>query len=89
MDIKADVIFVTDLEVSGFMNGVINLALSTAQFLPEVKMNYEGDAATQVTVVSPQPVITANLRFDLRLAQILRDRLDELIEENTKARAAN
>jgi hypothetical protein len=42
-------------------------------------------------VVLPAPVIAANLRFDLRLAQIIRDRLDQIIEENTKPapRASN
>lgn len=78
-----EVVFVNELEASGFVNGVINVAFSTYQFIPGV--DEQGEPA-----VLPAPKITANLRFDLRLAQILRDRLDQIIEENTKpARAAN
>jgi hypothetical protein len=87
MDTKAEVIFVNDLEVSGFLNGVINMAFSTMQFIPEVQVEIGEEAKM---VVAPAPVITANLRFDLRLAQIMRDRLNEIIDENTKpARAPN
>lgn len=88
MEVKADVAYVTELEVSGFLNGVINMAFSTAQFIPEVVLGEPGSDTARM-VVAPAPVITANLRFDLRLAQVIRDRLDELIEENTKPRAAN
>ena len=91
MEIKADVVFVTELEVSGFMNGVINLAFSTAQFVPMEVVDNEASIDNPQTkiVVATDPVITANLRMDLRLAQILRGRLDELIEENTKRPVAN
>ncbi len=86
MEIKADVVFVTDLAVSGFMNGVINLAFATAQFVPIEVIDDEAsiDNPRTKTVVSRESVITANLRMDLRLAQILRDRLDELIEDQIK-----
>jgi hypothetical protein len=86
MEIKADVVFVSDLEVSGFLNGVINLAFSTAQFVPET---VEDDQGQFKTVVATAASITANLRMDLRLAQVVRDRLDAIIEENTKARVSN
>jgi hypothetical protein len=95
MDNKADVVFVTELEVSGFMNGVINLAFSTAQFVPQLVPNPDHDATApdeppSHTVVAHAPVITANLRMDLRLAQIVRDRLDQIIGENTRpVKAAN
>ena len=86
MEIKADVVFVTELEVSGFMNGVINLAFSTAQFVPVDVVDDEAsiDNPRTKTIVAHEPVITANLRMDLRLAQILRARLDELIEDQIK-----
>jgi len=79
MENISEVTFVTDLEVSGFLNGVLNMAFSTAQFVPQI---VEGEM-----MVSAAPKITVNLRFDLRLAQILRDRLDEIIDENTKPAA--
>jgi hypothetical protein len=80
MENDAKVVFVNNLEVSGFVNGVLNLAFSTAQFVPDVVH----DDGEYKTVVTPAPVITANLRMDLWLAQQLRDRLDEIIEANTK-----
>jgi len=72
----AEVTFVNELEASGFLNGVINMAFSTYQFIP-------GAVDDGVQIVAA-PKITANLRFDLRLAQIIRDRLDVIIEANTK-----
>lgn len=83
MEIKADVVFVTELEVSGFMNGVVNMAFSTAQFIPELQQGEDSTDELHL-VVAPAPVVTANLRFDLRLAQIIRDRLDQIIETQTK-----
>jgi len=69
------VIFVNSLAVRGFANGVINLALSTAQFLPETI-----DGKTQV---SAQEVITANLRMDLYCAQQVYEALGKIIQEQT------
>jgi len=84
MENDSEVKFVTDLEVSGFLNGVLNMAFSTAQFIPVQEIDPENMNKTRL-VVSQAPKITVNLRFDLRLAQIIRDRLDELIDENTKS----
>jgi hypothetical protein len=84
-----EVVYVTELEASGFLNGVINMAFSTYHFIPQYAPAEEGEAEGRL-VIAPAPRISANLRFDLRLAQIMRDRLNDLIEENTKpARAAN
>jgi hypothetical protein len=77
-DKKCDIVFVNSLAVSGFSNGIINLAFATARFVPEE--NEDG-----VNVVLDE-FISANLRMDLFCAQQLRDRLDAIIEENTKAR---
>lgn len=85
MDNKSEVVFVNDLEVSGFVNGVVNMAFSTLQFVPDTRV--VGDEVK--LVIEPMPVITANLRFDLRLAQIMRDRLSHIIEENTKPKVNN
>lgn len=85
MDNKSEVVFVNDLEVSGFVNGVVNMAFSTLQFVPDTQV--VGDEVK--LVIEPMPVITANLRFDLRLAQIMRDRLDQIIEENTRPKVSN
>lgn len=76
-----EVVYVTELEASGFLNGVINMAFSTYQFIPQYVPD---DGGGNKLVIAPAPMITANLRFDLRLAQIMRDRLNVLIEENTK-----
>lgn len=78
---KPEVIYVNRLAAWGFVNGVLNVAFSTAQFLPV----QEGDEV----VVQPAEVVTANLRFDLVVAQQLRDALDGIIEANTKPKAMN
>jgi len=81
-----EVVYVTELVASGFMNGIINMAFSTYQFIPEYVHPENEDPHFEV---APAPVLSANLRFDLRLAIILRDRLDQIIEENTKPRVSN
>lgn len=78
---KPEVVFVNSLSAWGFLNGVLNLAFSTAQFLPQ---EVEGE----VKVVTAE-VVTANLRMDLFTAQQLRDALDGIIEANTKPRTTN
>jgi hypothetical protein len=80
---KPEVVFVNSLAAWGFMNGVINVAFSTYQFMPELQAGRDGDDTAKFVVV-PSEVITANLRFDLVVAQQLRDALDKLIEANTK-----
>lgn len=85
-----EVAYVTELVASGFMNGVINMAFSTYQFIPAYEPPDAGDPDGEGrVVVSPAPILSANLRFDLRLAQILRDRLDQIIEENTRPKVSN
>jgi len=58
--------------VSGFLNGIINVGLSTAQFLPK-------DGKVDVA-----EVITANLRIDLYCAQQLHDSLASILAQQTK-----
>lgn len=70
------VIFVNSLAVRGFLNGVINLAFNSAQFLPETI-----DGETKVT---SQDVITANLRMDLYCAQQVYEALGKILQEQTK-----
>lgn len=79
---KPEVTFVTNLAVSGFLNGVVNVAFSTAQFLPG---EVEGD---KVKVLMAEE-ITANLRFDLYVAQQLHAALGKIIDENTKPQVTN
>jgi hypothetical protein len=79
---EADVILVNNLEASGFLNGIINLAFSTSRFIPEVRETDE--LGKFETVVGMAPMITINMRMDLWLAQQVRDRLDELIAATTK-----
>jgi len=78
---KAEVILVNNLEVSGFLNGIINLAFSTSHFVPEVRHEIDEDPKLIVAVANE---ITVNMRMDLWLAQQVRDRLTDLIEANTK-----
>ena len=70
------VIFVNSLAVRGFLNGIINLALKTSQFLPETFENGE-------VKVTSQEVITANLRMDLYCAQQVYEALGKIIQEQT------
>jgi hypothetical protein len=70
------VIFTTSLAVRGFSNGIINLALNQAQFLPE-----EIDGKVQVTA---QEVIVANLRMDLFCAQQVYEALGKILADQTK-----
>lgn len=73
---KPEVIYVTNLAVSGFLNGICNLGFSTAQFLPR-----EVDGEVKVDMAE---VMTANLRLDLMVAQQVHDALGKIIEANTK-----
>ena len=72
---EVPVTFVNSLAVRGFGNGIVNLAFSTAQFLPET---VDGKAQ-----VSAQEVITANLRMDLYCAQQVYEALGKIIAEQT------
>lgn len=84
-----EVVYVSELVASGFVNGVINMAFSTYQFVPEFEPGDPADPEDQGrVVVAPMPMLSANLRFDLRLAQIMRDRLEQLIEDHTKPQKA-
>jgi len=79
---KAPVIYVNNLEVSGVLNGILNLAFSTSHFIPQIREGDPGDEPTLVVAVANE--ITVNMRMDLWLAQQVRDRLTDLIEANTK-----
>ncbi len=69
------VTFVSSLAVRGFANGILNLAFSVAQFLPETI-----DGKVQV---GSQEVIAANLRMDLYCAQQVYEALGKIIAEQT------
>lgn len=71
-----EVIFVNSLAVCGFLNGVLNLGFTTAQFLPR----QTSDGA----VVDAAETMTANLRMDLVCAQQMHEHLGRIIEQNTK-----
>lgn len=68
--------FVNSVAVSGFLNGVLNLGFSVAQFLP-----------TADGKVIPAEVITANLRMDLLCAQQLHDSLASILAQQVKPAA--
>lgn len=66
-------VFINQLAGCGFLNGVVNLAFATALFTPGE------DGVTDVNLV-----ISSQLRMDLHAAQDLRDRLNQIIDANTK-----
>lgn len=72
---RCPVVFVNTLAVSGFNNGICNLAFTTASFIPQ---DEEGKV-----VVALDEFVSANLRMDLLCAQQVRDALSKIIEANT------
>lgn len=74
---EAPIVFVNSIAVSGFLNGVLNLGFSTAQFLP-----------SEDGKVKLAEIITANLRMDLLCAQQLHDSLATILAQHTKPAAA-
>jgi len=72
----ADVVFVSNLAVHGFNNGVCNLVFQTYQFLPIVK--------DDKVVVATGDYISANIRMDLFVAQQVVDALTQYLEQNTR-----
>lgn len=67
-------LIVNTLAVNGFLNGVINLAYSTAHWFP-------AEDGKSVSVAEP---ITVDLRMDLACAMTTRDALDRIIEAQTR-----
>lgn len=82
MENKAEVTYVSALATWGFLNGVVNISFTTAQFLPV-------QSSDGKFVVSTADYISANLRLDLNVAQQLRDVLDQIISQNTKPQVTN
>lgn len=76
---RADPTFVNTLQVSGFLNGVINLAFSTAKWYPAPDPD-DPDSR----IVKVHEPITADIRMDLNTAIATRDALDRIIEANSK-----
>jgi hypothetical protein len=73
---KCPVTYVSTPAVSGFSNGVVNVAFTTAQFIPEQK---GADVVVEVA-----EYVSANLRMDLRCAQLLHDALTKILDANVK-----
>ena len=78
---KPEVVYVTNLAVSGFLNGVCNLGFSVAHFLPV----QDGDKVR----VDAAEEMAANIRFDLLVAQQVYEALGKIIDDNTKPKAMN
>lgn len=70
---KAPTVFVNQMVGSGYLNGVVNLTLATAQFTP----NHAGS-------VDPDMVITSRLRMDLFCAQQLYEALGKIIAQQVQ-----
>ena len=77
MEDRSQVIFVNGVAVSGFNNGVTNLAFSTASYVP-------GTDAAGNPCVDVKEFISANLRMDLFCVQQVHDTLGKILEEQTK-----
>jgi hypothetical protein len=86
MEDKSEVTYVTGLATWGFLNGVINVAFTTARFLPETTQMIGEEPETKVVSAD---YISANLRLDLNVAMLLRDALDGIIEQQTKPKVSN
>ena len=77
MQDKSEVTFVNSVAVSGFGNGVLNIAFSTAAYTPVVD-----DVGKPIVAVNE--FISANLRMDLFCAQQLHDSLASILAQQTK-----
>ena len=71
---RTPVIFVNTVAGGGHLNGVVNLTFATAFFTPT------HDSSD--TIIDQQ--VAARLRMDLFCATMLRDTLNNIIEQNTK-----
>lgn len=71
------VTFVNSVAVSGFLNGNINVAFSTAAYVP-------GKDKDGKPIVDVAEFISANLRMDLFCAQQLHDSLASILAQQTK-----
>lgn len=76
MEDRSQVIFVNGVEVSGFNNGVTNIAFSTARYVP---VNGQ-DGKPEVGV---EQYISANLRMDLFCVQQLHGILGDILAQQT------
>lgn len=77
MQDKSEVTFVNSVAVSGFGNGVLNIAFSTAAYTPSI--DDKGN-----TIVAVNEFISANLRMDLFCAQQVYEALGKILQEQTK-----
>lgn len=73
MAISAPLIFFNSIEVHGSLNGVANLLLAAAQFVPK-------DDGT----VTVEKQYVGDLRFDLFAAQQMHDALGKLLADQVK-----
>ena len=74
---KVPTVFTNQVGVSGFLNGVVNVTLLTADFV-----------VMKDNSVRTESVIASNLRMDLICATQLRDHLDKIINEQAHVREA-
>jgi len=70
---KTPTTFVNQVAGAGFLNGVVNVTMATAQFTPQAN-----------GIVTPDLVITSRLRMDLFCAQQLYAELGRIIQQNTR-----
>lgn len=82
-----DPIYVSNIGVRGFANGICNLSLTTTKFIPTSMIHPIG--ADDEDSVTPIIEIAVDLRMDLFCAQQIRDALDAILETQTKPGVAN
>jgi hypothetical protein len=71
---EAPLIFANSVEVHGSLNGVVNILLAAARFVP-------ADGGT----VNVEKSFVADLRFDLLVAQNIHDALTKILADQVKA----
>lgn len=75
--------FINGLDTHGFLNGVVNLTLTTARFSAGLTVeDLLSDVSPEVKV-SEDAVVAARLRMDLYTAQELHAALGAIISKNT------
>ena len=72
MDDRSEIVFVNSVAQAGFLNGIYNVAFSTAKFVP----GKDGPEAKEY--------ISANLRMDLLCVQQLYESLAKVIADQVK-----
>lgn len=86
MEKEVPVTYVTGIATYGFLNGIVNVLLTTPRWMPRHTINDDGNADVQIAT---EIIPTVDLRMDLLLVQQLHAALGAMIEEHTKRKVSN